>query len=119
MPFVIEAGVTPGTYIATLEKVTEEAGKFGTMRKWHWLLDIDGVLTPFVQFTTANTSPGSDSYKQLVALLGRELQTGEKIDDPTGQRATIVIEPNAKGYPKVTSVAAFVEPQQTLPGTPR
>lgn len=119
MPFDIPATIADGTYRGTLESVSEEQGQFGKMRKWHWLLDVGGVLTPYTQFTPATTGPGTVSYKQLTVLLGRAPQTGERIEDPTGVQVLVTIRANDKGTPKVDSLAPYVAPQTTLDDVPR
>lgn len=119
MPFTIGSTIPDGTYRGTLESVDEEAGNFGPMRKWHWLLDVGGTLTPYTQFTPATTGTGTISYKQLSVLLGRAPQSGEVIADPTGVTVLVTIKSNDKGVPKVEGLAPYVEPQTTIDGVPR
>ena len=121
MPFEITKGVDipEGSYPATLERVESGKGNFGDFRTWHWLVEVNGNIESLRQFTSANTGPNSQSYKQLTALIGRPPQAGETIEDPTGSRVILQIGKNEKGYPKVTEVLPFVEPQQTIPGIPR
>lgn len=122
MPFEIPTGtpIEPGNYTAMLERVeVDPGGSFGSFRKWHWIVDVNGEATPMTALTSENTGPQSKSYQWLTALLGRTPQAGEKIEDPTGKRVVLTIEKNAKGFPTVVLVAPFSEPQQVLPGTPR
>lgn len=119
MPFKITSSVPDGTYRGTLESVEEERGQYGQMRKWHWLLDVNGELTPYTQFTPATTGTGTVSYKQLTVLLGRAPQSGEVIEDPTGVTVLVTIKANDKGTPKVESLAPYVAPQTTVDGVPR
>lgn len=120
MPFEIPTGFNHvGTFPALLEKVEEDSGQFGKMRKWHWLVDVEGEVKPFIQYTSANTGSRTISYQQLTALLGRSPQAGERIEDPTGSRCLLTFELNEKGYSKVIAAAPYTEPQQVLEGVPR
>ncbi len=120
MPFEITGVTIPdGTYTATLEKVETDQGQFGTYRKWHWLVQVNDKLEPLSSITSANTGPQSKSYLWLQAILGRALQAGEKIEDPTGSRCVLTIAKNEKGFSTVTAVAAYQDPQQVIPGIPR
>src|SRR5262245_35676166 len=119
MPFNVPDTIADGTYRATLQSVTEEPGQFGTMRKWHWLLDVEGKLVPYTQFTPATTGPGTTSYKQLTVLLGRAPQSGETIEDPTGVTVLLTVKANEKGTPKVDNLAPYVAPQTTVDNVPR
>lgn len=119
--------IPDGTYPAGLASVTVHKGGFGgaDYRKWEWLVEVPNQETgeveilPLTQLTSANTGPQSNSYKQLTVLLGNAPKAGEKIEPPTGKRAILVIGHNEKGFPKVISVGAYVDPQAVLPGTPR
>jgi len=130
--FEITGGVDipDGSYPAVLEKVEADKGQFGDMRKWHWLIevpahksaagdDVPAAVIPLTQLTSANTGPNSTSYKQLSALLKRDLKAGEKVEDPTGNSAILVIVKNEKGYPKISEVLPKVDPQQVIDGIPR
>lgn len=124
------ADIPDGSYPAVLEKVEADRGQFGDMRKWHWLIevpahkndqgeDVAAAVVPLTQLTSANTGPQSTSYKQLSALLKRDLKAGEKVEDPTGNAAIVVIAKNSKNYPKIVDVLPKVDPQQTIEGLPR
>lgn len=122
MPFTVAeaANIPNGTYPATLEKVSDGGtGQFGAMRKWHWLVEVDGRIESVSSLSSANTGPNSKSYTILKALLNRDLVAGESIEDPTGSRILIRFEKNEKGYPTAKDFMPYVEPQQTLPGVPR
>lgn len=120
MPFEITGTSVPdGTYTATLEKVETDQGQFGTYRKWHWLVQVNDQLQSLSSITSANTGPQSKSYLWLQAIMGRALQAGEKIEDPTGSRCVLTIGTNEKGFSTVLTVAPYTEPQQTIPGIPR
>jgi hypothetical protein len=123
MPFNIPEPtiqIPPGSYTATLEKVEEfESAQYGTSRRWHWLVEVDGKIESLSTLTSANTGPRSASYGYLTALLGRELKAGESIDDPTGSRVVLQLVNNQKGFPKIDAVLPYVEPQQVIPGVPR
>jgi len=126
MPFTIGSGqnpIPPGTYSGTLESVEVDSisSSFGTkdMRRWHFLIDVNGVLLPVSALSSLNTAPGSKSYQWLKAILRRELLSGEAIEDPVGQRMLVVVENNAKGYAKVVNVLPFTEPEQLMAGVPR
>jgi hypothetical protein len=121
MPFEIPTTVDikDGTYPATLEKVEASEGQYGTMRKWHWLVENGDKIDSLSVITSANTGPQSKSYLWLTALLGRAPQAGEKLEDPTGTRVLLQIGHNDKGFPTVLAVHPYQEPQQTVPGIPR
>ena len=123
MPFEITSGGAPdiadGTYPAVLESVSEDDGQYGKFRKWTWLIEHDGKIDSLTTRTSANTGTGSVSYQYLTALLGKAPQVGERIEDPTGTRVLLQLVKNDKGWPKITAVLPFTEPQQVLPGVPR
>lgn len=126
MPFEITGGGAPdiadGTYPAVLESVEElEGGQYGRYRKWHWLVENNGQITPLSTMTSANTGPNTVSFKYLTALLGTAPKVGERIEDPTGTRVLLTLQKNEKGWPKIVDdgVQPYTEPQQVLPGVPR
>ena len=123
MPFEISSGGAPdiddGTYPAVLEAVTEDEGQYGRFRQWVWLVEHDGKVTSLGTRTSANTGPGSVSFKYLTALLGKEPQVGERYEDPIGNRVLLTLQKNEKGWPKIKEAAAYSEPQQVMPGVPR
>ena len=70
--------IPDGLYTATLEKVesTDEGGFDGKgYRKWYFLVDVAGVLTPFTGLSSFSTGPDSKSREWLEALMRRELRT--------------------------------------------
>jgi hypothetical protein len=105
MPFTIsqpQVTIEPGTYPATLEKVVEGTHPtYGPNRQWHWLVEVNDKLEAFMDFTSANTGSGTNTYKRLTALLGRAPAAGETVEDPTGTRVLLQIGKNDKGFPKV------------------
>ena len=114
--------IPDGLYTATLEKVesTDEGGFDGKgYRKWFFLVDVAGVLTPFTGLSSFNTGPGSKSREWLEALMRRELRIGEQIDTPVGQKVTIEIGRNNKGYGKIMALHPVQTPEQVIPGVPR
>ncbi len=117
--------IPDGSYPAVLERIEQDSGKFGPMLKWHWLVEVpahdgkDAAIESLSQMTSANTGTGSTTYKQLKALLQKDLKAGDTAEDPTGSSAILVISRNDKGFPKVTEVLPKVDPQQVLPGVPR
>lgn len=123
IPTTVE--IEDGTYPAVVEAIepTEHA-TFGKGRKWSFLVEhtaadgtskVDSIST----ITSSNLGPRSKAYAFLSGIEGRPLKAGERVDDPTGKRVMVTIGHNDKGFPTVTAVAAFQEPQQTLPGVPR
>lgn len=125
MPFTIpqpQDDVPDGIYSAAFEKVeaVEEGGFDGNgFRKWHFLVDVNGVLMPLTGVTSFSTGPKSKAYEWLTAILGRGLQAGEAIDDPVGKRVTIRVGRNPKGYAKIIALEPLNEPESIIPGVPR
>jgi hypothetical protein len=114
--------IPDGVYSATLEgtEIQKDGGFDGKgYRKWHFLIDVNGELTPWTALTSFHTGPRSNTRKWLEALLRRPLVIGEKIDDPVGQKVTVVIGRNDNGYAKINELQPLGEPQQILPGVPR
>lgn len=123
MPFTIGANkgsIPDGTYKAQLIGVQDGiATKFGTARRWSWLLDINGEGKELEQLTSENNAPGTVSYKQLEALIGRKPVVGETLEDPTGKTVMLTIKAKDNGWPGVDSVTPIVEPVQVEAGIPR
>ena len=116
--------IADGTYTATLSRVeVEETGGFDNSgyRKWWWMVDVGGVLTEYSSLTSKATGPKSKAYAWLSALLGKPLQSGEKVDAPIGQKALITIARNPKNppYGHIVDVKPFSDPQQVIDGVPR
>lgn len=123
MPFTITQNgpnIPDGTYKAQLLRVEDGIPTaFGTARAWYFLVDVDGTGEELKQLTSENTGPSSKSYKWLTALLGREPQVGETLEDPTGKTVLADIERNKKGFPAIGEMRAIVEPTQVEAGIPR
>ena len=133
MPFTVGSGEKPdqiaaGTYPATLEAVTLtsivsafSSGQPKDMREWHFLVNVNGEFKLVSGLTSMANGPASSTYKYLKALLRRELEAGEQIEDPIGQQCLVVIGLNAKGYSRIIDVlpAAQTEMSELLPGVPR
>lgn len=123
MPFTIpeQKDIPDGSYPAVLENVSEAPGQFGTQRRWTWLIEVGQEIIPHTTLTSGNTGPRSTSYGFLKALIGRDPQPGETIADPTGTRVLVTITHNDKGYPKVSAVSPFQQPQMSaaMEGVPR
>jgi len=124
MPFTIGTGGAPnipdGTYKAQLLRVEDGIPtKFGNSRKWYWLIDVAGTGEELSQLTSENTAPGTVSYRQLVALTGREPAVGETIEDPTGKTVLMDIKRKQNGWPGVEAVRPFVAPTEVEAGVPR
>jgi hypothetical protein len=126
MPFVIKGPsitINDGTYPAVLESVTTEPSQNpsipGDVRRWTFLVEHDGKVEPLEALSSDATSPRSKVYAWLTALIGREPKAGETIEDPTGARCLLQITHNEKGFPKVSNVMPYAEPQQTIEGLPR
>lgn len=124
MPFEIAgAKIAPGTYVGVLERVEKLPSVNpqypGEFRKWHFLVDVNGSLQTITATTSLNTGPQSKAYAWLSALLRRELRAGESIPDPVGQRASIVIADNKKGYSSIQNLLPLNEPEQVVAGIPR
>ena len=115
--------IPDGQYSGTLTgtEVVPEGGFDGKgFRKWHFLLDVAGEMTPFTAVTSFATGPRSNSRKWLEALLRRPLVVGEKLDDPVGQKVTVTIVRNEKGYGKIGELQPVAaEPDFGIPGVPR
>lgn len=111
--------IDDGVYPAVLENVETAEGNFGQYRKWSFLVDHDGKVDSLSALTSANTGPKSKSYAWLTVLFGKAPQAGEKLESPTGTRVLVTITHNDKGFPTVSDIAAYSEPQQVLPGVPR
>lgn len=122
MPIEITGGkqIPSGTYTAILQSVESYThATYGEGRKWNWLVDVNDEIVPITSITSGNAGPQSKAYAYLKALLKRDLQAGEKVEEPTGKRVTLQIAVGANGFSKVEQVLPFDEPQQTLPGVPR
>lgn len=128
MPFTVtdSVNIPVGTHPATLEKVEEgKHATYGANRKWFWLVEIPADDTgparmeSFSDFTSANTSPSSNAYKRLTALLGRAPKSGEVIEDPTGTRVLLQFVEGDSGFPKIANILPYSPPQQVLDGVPR
>jgi len=121
VPFEITApkGVEPGQYRGQLTKVESNTGKFGPQREWFFAVEVDGKLEEHKEITSDNTGPGSKAYGFLKGILGRELQTGEVIDDPVGKTVLLTFVRKPNGYSKLDAIVPIVEPVQTEAGIPR
>jgi hypothetical protein len=126
VPFTIQGPqleIADGTYPAVLESVTTEPSKTptipGDVRRWTFLIEHDGKVEPMDALSSTGTGPKTKSYAWLTALIGREPKAGETIEDPTGARCLLQITHNEKGFPKVSNVMPYAEPQQTIEGLPR
>jgi hypothetical protein len=115
--------IPDGTYIASLAEVKSDQGQFGPMRRWSFLVEheVDGhaQIDELTVLTSANTGPQSKSYQWLTALLGEAPKAGTVVESPTGKRCTVTITHNEKGFPTISAVGPYVDPQQQLPGIPR
>lgn len=127
MPFEIaKAKIAPGQYKGQLLRVeSDPGGKFGPQRKWFFAVEVpaeDGSGTEIqehMEFTSTNTGPGSKVYAFLKGLLGRELQAGEVIEEPTGKTVLLNFVQKPNGYSGIDSIVPIVEPVQTEAGIPR
>jgi hypothetical protein len=121
MPFTITGSteIPEGTYLGTLEKVEVGNSSFGDYRKWSFLIDVNGTLTPITAVTSMNTGPQAKAYRWLSAILRKPLKAGETLDDPVGQKAMITVGENAKGFPTIIAVEPYEDPTQVIPGIPR
>lgn len=126
MTIEIKGGVDipDGTYKAQLESSEVRTdGKFGdgSFRVWNWLVETAEGIVPFSDSTSNGTGPKTKAYERIVAILGREPKIGDKIEEADLLLKTVVLTIGHKenGFPKVAGVGPYVEPQQTLPGTPR
>lgn len=121
MPFEISGGngIPAGQYKGQLLRVESGTGKFGDQRNWFFGIDIDGELKEHKEITSTNTGPGSKARQYLEGLMGRELKTGEVIEDPTGVTALFTFEQKPNGYTKIASIVPIVEPAQVEAGLPR
>jgi hypothetical protein len=111
--------IADGTYPAVIEAIVPHASSFGEGRKWSFLVEHDGTIDSISAITSLNAGPRSKAGQWLAALYGRPLKAGEVIEDPTGTRCLVTISHNEKGFPTVSGVAQYQEPQQELPGIPR
>ena len=122
MPFEISAakGVPAGQYKGQLLRVEADAGgKFGPQRKWFFAVELPDSIEEHMEFTSDNVSPGSKAYKYLQGLLGRELQAGEVIEEPTGKTVLLTFEKKANGYSTLSAITPIVEPVQVEANIPR
>lgn len=123
MPFEISAPkveVPAGTYKGQLLRVEpEETGQYGPQRKWFFLVDVNGEGKEHMEYTSTNVSPKSKAYMFLKGFLGRDLQAGEKIEEPTGKTAMLVFVEKKNGYTGIDAIIPIVEPVQTEAGIPR
>lgn len=124
MPFTIDppkgSNIPDGTYKAQL--ISVESGipsKYGKMRKWNFLVDVDGQGEDLAGLTSEATGPGTKAFAWLSALTGQTPQVGATIEDPTGKTVLLDIVANEKGYPQINEMRAFVEPAQVEAGIPR
>lgn len=117
------AAIMPGTYSGVLEKVEVMPSKNpaypNDFRRWSFLIDIAGTLTPITATSSLNNGPKTKTYRWLSALLRRELRAGERIESPVGQRVLVVVANNSKGYAGVEDLLPLAEPEQVVPGVPR
>jgi len=119
--------IPPGTYKAQLAGTSViEEGSFktpqnpkGSYRKWDWLVEVGDEVVPFSDNTSLNNGTKTFAYQRLTALLGQAPQAGTAVEDPTGKTVTLTFGKGDGGFPKITQVGAFVDPQQTLEGLPR
>lgn len=122
MPFEIaKAKIEPGQYRGQLTRVERGQGKFGAQCEWFFAVEIPGAdeLQEHKEFTSANTGPGSKAYSFLKGLIGRELQSGEVVDDPVGTTALLTFEQKPNGYTGITAITPIVSPVQEEVGIPR
>lgn len=122
MPFEISkgTGVPAGTFKGQLLRVENDpGGKFGPQRKWYFAVETADEVIEHMEYVSTNTGPGSKTYQYLKGLLGRELQAGEVIEEPTGKTAMLTFVQKANGYSKLESITPIVEPVQTEAGIPR
>jgi hypothetical protein len=124
MPFTIDppkgSNIPDGTYKAQL--ISVESGiesKFGKMRKWHFLVDVNGTGEDLAGLTSEATGPGTKAYQWLTALLGEAPQVGKTVDEPFGKTVLIDVAANEKGYAQIQDMRPFVEPTQVEAGLPR
>jgi hypothetical protein len=101
MPFTIDppkgSNIPDGTYKAQL--ISVESGiesKFGKMRKWHFLVDVNGQGEDLAGLTSEATGPGTKAYQWLIDVAANE-----------------------KGYAQISEMRPFVEPAQVEAGLPR
>lgn len=117
IPTTVE--IADGTYPAVVEAIESGSGSFGTYRKWSFLVEHDGKVDSISAMTSANLGPQSKAYKWLTGILGKQLKAGDEVEDPTGTRCLVTITHNEKGFPTVSEVGTYSDPQQTIPGIPR
>lgn len=113
--------VPSGTYTASLTAVEERPGGFQGkgFRVWKFVADVNGEALPVDGVTgIANSDhPKNRSYQWLTAILGAPPQLGVPID-PIGKRCLVTVG-QKDGYPRVTDVLPYDEPQQVVAGVPR
>lgn len=123
MPFEVTASgpdIPDGTYKAQLIRV--ESGiksQYGNVRKWFFLVDVNGRGEELSALTSEDTSSQSKAGKWLAALLGRPLVVGETVEDPTGKTVLVDIVRNKKDFPSIGEMRPFSEPTQVEAGIPR
>ena len=115
--------IAPGIYKGVLEKVevlpsTDERYP-GDFRKWHFLLDVEGTLTPITATSSLNNGPKTKTYRWLKALIRTDIKAGATVPSPVGQSAQIKVTRKPNGYAGVEDVLPLAEPEQVVAGVPR
>jgi hypothetical protein len=107
--------VPEGSYLARLEGIEDVTTRFGEGWRWHWTVQdpTDGADFTITQITSRATTGGSNAGRQVKALRGRGMASGESL--PTteiyGRYATLeVYVDEESGWNKIADV--FPAPQQ-------
>lgn len=122
MPFQVSdsKGIPAGSHKGQLLRVEPpQQGQYGEQRKWFFLVDVNGEAKEHMEWTSTNVSPKSKAYMLLKGFLGRDLQAGEQVEEPTGKTAILNFVQKPNGYTGIESVTSIVEPVQTEAGVPR
>ena len=111
--------VPSGQYVASLLSVeVKEGGSFsGQFRVWNFLADVNGEGLPVQGTSSISNGNRTKTYEWLTALMGKEPAIGETID-PIGRKCLVTVT-QKDGYPRVSKVERFNEPESIIPGIPR
>jgi hypothetical protein len=93
--------IPPGTYPATLTSLTvKTSDAFGDFRAWDFTLDSGSIVGGASSMATSAKSKGG---QWAIALLGNKPDKGQAVQ-LVGRKCLVVVELDAKDWPKVTNV---------------
>lgn len=106
MKFSAPPTLPPGRYPATLLRIGEGEGKFGSYLDWEFTVaDPDGNDKTISRRTSTKSGLGSIARVLIESLLGRSVELDEEvdIDSLVDRGCQLEIETNANGYDSVAN----------------